>query len=950
MSERRQADTEVDRAGAAADRVLQIVHDLAVELNPGRERNLRVGLNSSLDRDLGLDSLGRAELLLRLERAFRVEMPQRLLGEAETPNDLLAVLEALEPAEGWGVAPERRRPALEVVDAAPTEAETLMEVLDWQYDRHPDRPHILLAEDEGGERTITYRDLTEAARAVAARLRHWGLAPGDRVALMLPTCGDFFDAFFGILYAGGVPVPIYPPMRLSQLEEHMRRQAVILENAGAVLLITVPEARRVATVLRARVDSLRAVETVDGLPSTSAAWTPVPRQPDDLALLQYTSGSTGDPKGVMLTHANLLSNSRAMIEAMHADSSDVFVSWMPLYHDMGLIGAWLSTMYCSVPVNIMSPLAFLARPSRWLWAMHRHRGTLSGGPNFGFELCLRNVDDSEIEGLDLSSVRMIVNGAEPVNADTLARFIERYQKYGLRPDAVAPVYGLAESTVGLAFPPPGRRPIVEHIRAGPLAANGVAELALAGEPDTHTFVACGRPLPRHEVRIVDETGREVGERRQGRLEFRGPSMTQGYFGKPEETAKIYHDGWIDSGDFAYMAGGDIFITGRSKDIIIRAGRNIYPHEAEATVGEVPGIRRGCVAVFGSIDAAAGTERIVVLAETRETDPAALESLRGRVSEAASDVLGGPPDEVVLAPPQSVPKTSSGKLRRSSARRLYEEGRIGSKARAVWWQIARMTAAGLGAVVRRQANRALSLVYAGYWWTVIGLLGAVCWLLVVGVSPPSLRWAVVRGVGRVFLALTGVRFTVEGEGRASTGDAIVVANHSSYIDSLVLAMAVPADLSFVAKKELESQRVAGPFLRRLGTLFVERFDPEAGLADAAAAAGAAQDGHPLVFYPEGTFTRAPGLLSFRLGAFKTAVDAGRPVLPVTLRGTRSLLRGGQWFPRRGPLSAVIGAAIAPEGNDFAAAIRLRDAARAQILAQCGEPDLAHERPAIFDAGG
>jgi len=445
---------------------------------------------------------------------------------------------------------------------------------------------------------------------------------------MLPTSKAFFIAFFGTLYAGGVPTPIYPPARPSQLEEHLRRQAGILRNAGAVLLVASPETIAVGRLLKLQVESLRDVVSVETL-SKGTGTLPGQVAPHGLALLQYTSGSTGTPNGVALSHLNLLANIRAIGQALEAGPADIFVSWLPLYHDMGLIGAWLGSLYFAAPLVVMSPLTFLVRPEQWLWAIHRHRATLSAAPNFAFELCLRKIEDATIAGLDLSSLRMLANGSEAVSPETIHRFAARFAQYGFRPEAMAPVYGLAENAVGLAFPPLGRAPIIDRVDRGALARNGNARPAGPNDLNALEFVACGRPLPGHEIRIVGAMG-ELGERQEGLLQFRGPSATAGYFANPAKTRQLFDGDWLNSGDLAYIADGDVFITGRSKDIIIRAGRHIYPEEIEAAIGEVDGVRKGCVVAFGTHDPRAGTERLVILAETHETDPAAVSALRQRM--------------------------------------------------------------------------------------------------------------------------------------------------------------------------------------------------------------------------------------------------------------------------------------------------------------------------------
>ena len=913
--------------------LVEIAQGLAHELHPRRRTALRAGLNSSLDRDWGFDSLSRAELLLRVERAFSVRLPEQLLGEAETLKDLLSALAGARRLPSLD-ATARQIIAEEAAEPAPADATTLTEVLDWHALRHGERVQIVLWHGDGEETSLTYRHVAEQAHAVANSLRQAGLQPGERVAIMLPTSEAFFAAFFGVLYAGGVPTPIYPPARPSQIEEHLKRQAGILRNAQAVLLIAAREASAIARLLKLQVESLRAVVSADELGQGPGSWKLKVRA-DNTALLQYTSGSTGDPKGVVLSHSNMLANIRAMGEAMEAGPADVFVSWLPLYHDMGLIGAWLGSLYFAAPLVVMSPLTFLVRPEQWLWAIHRHRATLSASPNFGFGLCLHKIEDQAITGLDLSSLRMVANGSEAILPDTIRHFAARFSKYGFRQEAMAPVYGLAENAVGLAFPPLGQPPIIDRIDRAELTRQG---RALPAAPDDLTaleFVACGRPLPGHEIRIVGSTG-ELSEREEGRLQFRGPSATRGYLDNPVKNRELFDGDWLNSGDLAYIAGGDVYITGRSKDIIIRAGRHIYPEEIEAAVGDVTGVRKGCVAVFGTQDPHRGTERVIVLAETRETEPAVFAQLRQRIEEAATPLLDAPPDEIVLAPPHAVPKTSSGKLRRTSARELFERGELALRPQPLWQQVLRLSIAGLGPQLRRTVRTVGEYLYASWWWSVVVLMGAFLWPTLLLLPRSSQRWSLTHRVARAAFRLVGIRLNVTGTWPEEAG-VVIVSNHASYFDALVLAAVIPGEPAFIAKKELEPQFFAGPFLRKLGALFVDRADPEGGVEDVSKALEAAQTGRMLVFLPEGTFTRAPGLLPFRLGAFVIAARQHLSILPLTLRGTRSILRSDQWFPRWGAVSVRVGSLASADCDDFAAAVRLRDKVRAEILANCGEPD-------------
>ncbi len=918
--------------------LIAVVAALVRELHPQRFRYIDIHPSSHIERDLGIDSLGRTELILRIERAFRVRLPAQTIGEAETVRDLLQALERASPMREQIPLGATRAPALPSVPAA-SEARTLIEVLEWHAAHHPERLHLTVLQDEATALgTLTYGELVAKARNVAQGLIARDIGPGDRVALMLPTSIDFFLAFFGILYAGAIPVPIYPPMRLAQIEDHLRRQAGILRNAGARLLITVPEGRRLAGLLRAQVETLEAAESVGNLAS-SAALAGLPRvDPDSVALIQYTSGSTGDPKGVVLSHANLLANIRAIGEVMEATSADIFVSWLPLYHDMGLIGAWFGCLYFGARLYVMSPLSFLVRPASWLWAIHHFRATLSASPNFGFELCLNKVPDTDIEGLDLSSLRMVADGAEPVSVQTLRRFVDRFGRYGFPATALAPVYGLAECAVGLAFPPPGRTPVIDRIDRDQLSLHGRAEPAKSTDPNPLDIVACGQPLPGHEIRIVNEAGYELGEREEGRLEFRGPSTTRGYFRNESKTRELIHNGWLDSADRAYVAGGDVYITGRIKDIIIRAGRHLYPQEIEEAVAGIPGIHKGGVAVFGVADRASGTERIVVLAETRETDPAKRATLQARAQEVTTDIAGTPPDEIVLAPPSTVPKTSSGKIRRSAAKELYESGHIGPTRRPLWWQLLRLALSGIGPQIRRLGRLTHEALYAAWWWLVVAVAVLLGSLAVLVLPRLTWRWSAVRLIGRGTLAAMGVPVSIIGIERVPSRQAMLVFNHSSYMDALVLAAVLPGEPAIVAKSELSRQTVVGLLLRRLDIPFVERYDVSSSLADAAALIALARQGRVLVFFPEGTFTRRAGLSEFYLGAFKVAAEANLPILPGTIRGTRSLLRSDQWFPRRTAVTVEIGEPVTPAGTDFGSVLRLRDETRERILSRCGEPDL------------
>ena len=933
---------QVARKQDVSTQLLALLSDFESELYPRRASSLIINLDSSLDRELGIDSLARVELLYRLESQFGIGITEQAFAAAETPRDLLQLVLSSEDKKQEQTAPRFTLPDSLSGAELPNAVQTLSELLEWQCERHEQRTHLLLYEADDKVTPISYGSLFEDARKVAAGLSERGFLPGQTAAIMLATSREYFFSFFGILLAGGIPVPIYPPARLSQIEDHLKRHAVIMHGAGCSVLITSKEIAPVAHLLQAQVTSMKSVVTADELVRTGKTGPVVKRRGGDIAFLQYTSGSTGNPKGVKLTHYNLLTNIRAMGEAVRADSSDVFVSWLPLYHDMGLIGAWLGSLYHAFPLVVMSPLMFLSRPQRWLWAIHQHGGTLSAAPNFAYELCLSKIDDAAIEGLDLSSWRMAFNGAEPVSPKTIKRFSDRFRPYGFRPEAMAPVYGLAESSVGLAFPPPGRIPPVERLRRDKLDQEGVAVLADDREPEVLEVVACGQPLREHQIRIVDNQGRELPDRRVGNLQFKGPSTTSGYMHNPEATEQLFDDGWLNSGDLAYVSEGDVYLTGRVKDMIIRAGRNIYPHELEERIGDIEGIRKGCVAVFGSLDAAAGTERLVIIAETRSMDEMVHSALNQEIAEVTNELTGTPADEVVLAPPHTVLKTSSGKIRRAATRQGFEQGLLSRKQRSVWLQFYHLLVSGVKPQWYRLKRAVRDNAYAVYAWLVFILVAAVVWIVVALLPRRDWRWAFIRRAARFLMMITGIRMVVHGtEHITPDKPAIIVSNHASYLDGVFLVAGLPGQFVVVAKKELQSKLIPRVFLERVGVIFVERFQRQHNQQDLAELNKAIGEGSSLLFFPEGTFSRMPGLLPFRMGAFVTAAVTGLPIVPTSIRGTRSLLRAGSWFPRRVPITIVVSPGISASGTGWEETLRLREEVRAEILKWCGEPDLSSE---------
>jgi 1-acyl-sn-glycerol-3-phosphate acyltransferase len=918
------------------ERVLDVVRQLARETGGARAERA-VAAQASLEREVGLGSLERVELIARLEQAFGRPLDDTSLAVDTAAGLARAVIEAAPSEPVQLPAPAAAAGAARDVGDVRSLCESLLR----HAELEPARAHVLLRGDERStEEAISYGRLRDEAAAVAGGLRERGVGPGDTVALMLPTGLDFLRSFYGILLLRAIPVPIYPPLRLDRLEEYARRQSAILADASVGLLVTIARARPVASLLQPGVPSLRAVVTADELAASGAHVAGSDARPDDPAFVQYTSGSTGQPKGVLLTHANLLANIRAIARGLELSPTDVGVSWLPLYHDMGLIGAWLMCLHNGIPLTLMPPTAFLARPERWLWAIHERRATLSVGPNFAYELCARRISDAAIEGLDLSSWRVALNGAEPVATGTLDRFARRFGRYGFRPEAMTPVYGLAECSVGLAFPKMGRGPRVDRIARGPFQREGRAEPVSLDDPSALEFVSAGSELPEHEIRIVDDAGSDVAERAVGRLIFRGPSMTSGYFKNPEATAAItLPGGWLDSGDLAYRAAGEIHICGRRKDLIIKGGRNLVPQEIEEAAAEVPGIRRGCVVAFGVENPALGTESLVVVAETRASDPEERTRLAGAVTERVAAAVELPPDQVVLVAPGGVLKTSSGKVRRAATKQQFLDGALGTATSTTAGQKVRLVLSAAREMVRPRLALLGRGLYAAWLVLAVTPLLLAAWVLVVIVPSRRFGFWLARWGTRLGLRLMGCRLEVEGLERLPRGGPFVFAcNHASYADVPALVALLPRDLLFVAKREVLGYPLVAAFVRRCGHLTVDRWDAIQSLADADQVGRALASGDDLLFFPEGTFVAATGLRPFRLGAFMSAARARVPVVPLAIRGTRRALRAETALPRPGRISLWIGEPIQPAGDDMPSLVALRAAAMDQIAEHCGEPRL------------
>lgn len=554
---------------------------------------------------------------------------------------------------------------------------TLVDVLRWRAIERPERrTFTFLLDGEAWEDSVTNGDLDARARAIACVLEERELR-GERVLLLYPPGLDLVAALFGCLYAGTVAVPAYPPDP-GRLGRTLPRLLSMVDDAQpSALLTTSFLAERSASVFAdaPRLDSLPRLATDDVDPVRAAAWRDPGLHPGNLALLQYTSGSTARPRGVMLTHANLMHNLRLIRSWLEMTADGHAVIWLPPYHDMGLVGGIFAWLYIGVTATLMSPMAFLQRPARWLQAISRTKATASGGPNFAYDMCVRKIAPSELEGVDLASWQFAWNGAESVRPETLARFAEAFRSHGFRSQAFAPCYGLAEAT--LLVTGRSRSAALQQHPASPGAhADG------AGGGPTAGLVSCGPPVGEQRVVIVDPERRTLCEPGEvGEIWIAGPSVALGYWEHPEATACTFRatlangDGpFLRTGDLGFVRAGELFVTCRIKDLIVIRGRNIHPQDVERTVeASHAAARPGSGAAF-AVDEL-GAERLVVVQEVDPSRAGPLAEVVDAIRRAVAVAHEVHPYAVMLIEPRSIPKTSSGKIQRSETKNAFLAGRL-----------------------------------------------------------------------------------------------------------------------------------------------------------------------------------------------------------------------------------------------------------------------------------
>ncbi len=578
-------------------------------------------------------------------------------------------------------------PTAHLVNPGPVELHSLNLIEMLERGAGTDAVPLTFLDRRNDESHRTYGDLLEGARVVAIYLKNRGLQPGDKVVLILLNGEHFVNSFFGTIMAGGVPVAASPPMTFGDIDKYLNGLQHIVANSQARFMVGFQRIRKVIGSVLASENDLRefivAREIVPEKPSRPG----FPSiDPDSPAFFQYTSGSTGLPKGVVLSHRALLTNVAGIVRGIDCGPRDTSVSWLPLFHDMGLIGSLFTALYTGAHLYTMLPEAFLMNPVSWLQLMTKYRATIATAPNFAYHLLASRVEDEELSGLDLSSLKVALNGAEQVDLRTLDRFSRKFAAAGHGDDVSFPVYGMAEDCLATTFPVLRSRVDVESLDRRRLEVDRQVVTAGREDPFPYQAISVGAPILGQEVAISADGGEGGGFAREnevGEILIKGPSLMLGYYRNPEATAEAIRDGWLHTGDLGFISRGRLFITGRAKEMIIKRGRNYYPYDIERAASRVEGVRKGCLVAFSTPNRETGTEDLVLVAETRETDEGRKRQMETTIAAEVLASVGVRPDRTVLVPPRTIPKTSSGKLQRLLARRRFIEGTLVRGLSARW---------------------------------------------------------------------------------------------------------------------------------------------------------------------------------------------------------------------------------------------------------------------------
>jgi len=548
---------------------------------------------------------------------------------------------------------------------------TFFELLREHYERTPQRVTVTLLHAGQPDRPLTYAELLRGAAGYARTYAEGGVEPGDVVVLILQHGTDLLFAYFGAILHGAIP-SIMPFLTEKLLPERYRADlASLVAVTRPTAIVTYPDFEaEVRAALKPGEDSVRAVIVTGQVQPPCdpdfAALGGLRRRPEDIALLQHSSGTTGLQKGVALSHQAVFNQLENYRQAIRLTDADVIVSWLPLYHDMGLIACFLMPILLGVPLVLMSPFEWVRGPYRLFQAVGKYRGTLSWLPNFAYNFCAQKVRARDLEGLDLSSWRAISNCSEPMRLEAHQAFFERFRPYGLRYEALATCYAMAENVFAVTQGGIGVPVVVDEVDRMSLQVERLARPAIPGQPGVR-MLGAGKPIRNTAVRVLDEKGRTLEERRVGEVALKSDCMLSGYFHRDDATKKAFHDGWYLTGDLGYLADGELFITGRKKDLIIVGGKNIYPQDLELLAYEVPGVHAGRASAFGIFNPASGTEDVVLVAEVESDDLAERQRIADGIRQAVTRGSAVALRYVHLVRAPWLVKTSSGKTARSANR-------------------------------------------------------------------------------------------------------------------------------------------------------------------------------------------------------------------------------------------------------------------------------------------
>ncbi len=781
-----------------------------------------LSMDDKFEADLGLGSLERLELFSQIETTLGVKLSPSEISTIQTLRDIVTILARSHGSQSL-VVNQCDKATVQAVTIDPSKVTNLRDLLIMYTQRYPNRRHVVLLSGDGSEKEITYAMLYKQAGKISNALTTRGIQTGDHVALLLPSGEDFLYSFLGVIFSGAIPIPICPPESANQVGEYISQAVSILKKSDVRLLVTFGKFQKLAKFFRGFLPHLLGVTTTNDLLKSEFYLPKLKISSSQAAFVQYTYGSAGNFKKIVLTHKNILENIRSILKLFEVTTSDITVSWLPLHHDTDLIVMWLANLYFGSTLVLYSSKNFLSRPESWLWTIHKYRATISAGPNFAYEICINKINDNTLLGLDLSSWRIAGNISEMVCAQTLKRFSEKFSQYGFKSKALTNVYVLSEGAILMCAGSILEDQKIDRIASHEFHQKNIAKPIFEREKKYYEFVSCGSPIDNYQIRIVDEENTCLPERNIGMVHCKVRSMMCEYYRDQAVSEKVFHGGWIDTGDLGYLAEGELYITGRRKDIITKEGKNYYPTEIEDIITMYSDLNFGQVVVFSSVENLSGIKKILAIVESKNNDKNSHKILKKQICQIVVKCLGFSLDDILIVTENVLPKTTNGKLRRYVCGEIYSQKNIRKIKNNIIIKLFNIYVRCFIAKTKKILTLCLRFFYTIYLFLVLISMASLTYIAIRFFNRDNGE-KIIKTASKITLRASFCSIEIDGINHIkSKKNMIFVSNHASYIDVLVLVAFLPGHFCYVAKSELKKSYFLRKILKTLEIVYVDRVD-------------------------------------------------------------------------------------------------------------------------------